>query len=446
MPRGLLNMSAIDLYLDDLPSLSEAAVLQAVETFLRIADSPDHRPRENFVLDYKEAWSDSSLHTVDAFAHTFGGLLIVGVSDSRGLPEKIVGVEARGELTTAIASSIATNISPAPRYQIADCRLPAVEGQTPRRLAIIRVQQGNQIHYLTKKGERPIYVRNGDQSIPADAAELRSLIERTARVSGVHESLRSRVADLRTSVVLKENIATDSYGHPQIPTHRQVLLIPFDHSNVLLDRAVEEQFQRHVQSLFLRQHGFTSFTSRDEREADWYEHRWFRSTEHESVWRITSEGDMGYATQARVQLKNGTAAWSIGDTIADVVLMLKLASEVWRNAGFYGEARLLVSLNVQELPISIFSTFEPWLLNPTAESFRAVHDFKATLEQSFFPASRHSPTATATADFNAGVPFKTQASTVASVMNRLLRSMKHSTDLKALQRGVEFFINHGTSE
>jgi hypothetical protein len=147
-----------------------------------------------------------------------------------------------------------------------------------------------------------------------------------------------------------------------------------------------------------------------------------------------------------VQLKNGTAAWSLGDTIADVVLMLKLASLVWRTAGFYGEARLLVSVNVQELPISIFSTLEPWLLNQAGKGFRTEFDYNATLEQSFFPGSRQSPTATATADFNAGVPLKTQASTVANVMNRLLRSMKHSADLTALQRAVEFLINLDASE
>src|SRR5262249_27652151 len=151
-----------------------------------------------------------------------------------------------------------------------------------------------------------------NESVPADAAQLRSLIERIAHIPSLQENIRNRVADLRTSVVLKKNIPADGYGQPQIPTHRQILLIPFDHPNILLDSVVEEQFQRHVQSLFFRQHGFTSFTSSDEREADWYEHRWVRSDENEAVWRTTSEGGLGYATQARVQLKNGTAAWSLG--------------------------------------------------------------------------------------------------------------------------------------
>jgi hypothetical protein len=89
-------------------------------------------------------------------------------------PDELVGIEAIGELKTSIASSIATNISPTPSYEIAECSLPTTPA---RKLAVIRVRQGNQIYYLTKKGEKPIYVRNEDESIPADAARLRALRE-----------------------------------------------------------------------------------------------------------------------------------------------------------------------------------------------------------------------------------------------------------------------------
>jgi len=440
-------MSAVDLYQDDFSRLSDAAILQAVEAFTRIAEPPEHRPREGFVLDFKEIWNEGALHTVAGFAHAFGGLLIVGVSDSGGLPDKIVGVESCGELKTTIASSIATNISPTPRYEIAECSLRSAGSQRPRKLAVVRVQQGNQLYYFTKKGERPIYIRNEDQSVPADAAQLRSLIERRTDVPGHKESVRNRIGDLRASVQLRYSTPP---GTPGIPTHLQILLVPFDHPGLPLDSALEKRFRRVVCNLFNTRHGKTSFKTEDEREAGWYEHRWLCSADgHESVWRLTSEGDIGYATQARVRLENKSRSelgWSLGDTIADLLLMLAAARSVWKASGFYGEAQLLVGLNVQELPLHPYLTTEIWSSLQSPQMFRAMHDYNAALEQSVFPASKQSSTATATGVFNSGLPYDADAVMVASVMNQLLRSLKHTADLSMLRRAVEQFFHYASIE
>src|SRR5215469_5517417 len=115
---------AVDLYTDDLSGLSNQQVYDAIEAFTRLADPVDARPREGFVLDFKQDWSDSALSTVAAFSHTFGGLLFVGVSESSGRPDKFVGIEGPGELKTKLASSIATNISPTPSFEIAECGVP----------------------------------------------------------------------------------------------------------------------------------------------------------------------------------------------------------------------------------------------------------------------------------------------------------------------------------
>jgi predicted HTH transcriptional regulator len=192
---------AVDLYKDDFSRLHDAEVLQAIEAFTRISEPIQVRPRESFVLDFKKEWNDRALCTVAAFAHTFGGLLLVGVSEKDAQPDELVGVESAGELKTSIASAIATNISPPPSYEIAECSLPTV---LARRLAVIRVRQGNQIHYLTKKGEKPIYVRNEDESVPADAARLRSLIERRSSPSQSLAEINNRISAMRPSVQLFE--------------------------------------------------------------------------------------------------------------------------------------------------------------------------------------------------------------------------------------------------
>jgi len=47
-----------------------------------------------------------------------------------------------------------------------------------RKLSVVRVRETLEICLLAKKGEpHPVYVRNEDQSVPADASQLRALLE-----------------------------------------------------------------------------------------------------------------------------------------------------------------------------------------------------------------------------------------------------------------------------
>ncbi|MGB7282704.1 MAG: ATP-binding protein [Candidatus Acidiferrum sp.] len=82
------------------------------------------RPREGYLLDYKEDVSDRFLRSVAAFANTFGGLLIVGVTEIDGRPDKLAGVSVQGEWKTRIASMVAANLFPCPQFEIAECALP----------------------------------------------------------------------------------------------------------------------------------------------------------------------------------------------------------------------------------------------------------------------------------------------------------------------------------
>src|SRR5947209_16849501 len=109
----------VDLYKDDLFGIADPDIYSAVEAFTRVAFPPTDRTQEGYLLDFKANWSDSALKTVAAFANTFGGILIVGVSESGGRADALVGIIAgRQELKTSIASGIASNISPTPPYEI----------------------------------------------------------------------------------------------------------------------------------------------------------------------------------------------------------------------------------------------------------------------------------------------------------------------------------------
>jgi predicted HTH transcriptional regulator len=160
----------IDLHKGDLTAPADQDLYKAIEVFTRIASPQTDRTQEGYLLDFKALWSDSALRTVAAFANTFGGLLLVGVSEKDSRADELAGIVShRQELKTSIASSIASNISPTPPYDIRDVAFPDGSG---RHLCIVRVRKGNHLCLLTKKGDQPVYVRNENESRPADVARL----------------------------------------------------------------------------------------------------------------------------------------------------------------------------------------------------------------------------------------------------------------------------------
>lgn len=330
---------ATDLFKDDFSRLSDVELFQAIAAFTRVSEPIQVRPRESFVLDFKSEWGDRALCTVAAFAHTFGGLLVIGVSEKDAQPDQLVGVESAGELKTSIASSIATNISPTPSYEIAECSLSTAPA---RKLAVIRVRQGNQIHYLTKKGEKPIYVRNEDESVPADAARLRSLIETKAPSSQFRAEVPNRIDALRSFAVL--------HGKGGLATQIQILLVPFGHPGVILDSVEEQQFRKLVNRNFSFRYKNANYTTSNDRAASWYQYARSSSADNQQgIWRITSDGDVGYAGQICLPSEDGAAYWSLGDILADLLLLLAVARSWWKKAGFYGEAQLVVALIAHDL-------------------------------------------------------------------------------------------------
>ena len=127
--------------------------------------------------DFKLSWTNEAIKDVAAFANTFGGILIIGVEKNQTDTEaRIAGVTSTSEIMTGIASAIATNISPTPAYDIAECHRP---DDANKRFCIVRVRSQSTLYLVTKKDiSNPVWFRNADQTIRADAAQLRMLIDR----------------------------------------------------------------------------------------------------------------------------------------------------------------------------------------------------------------------------------------------------------------------------
>jgi predicted HTH transcriptional regulator len=168
---------AEDLYHCDLKSISGTLMYEALRAFTLVDRPIDERPREGYLLDFKEDLNGDSkkrfLHSAASFANTFGGLLVLGVSEKDGRPEALVGLTVSGELKTQVASLIASNLFPCPPLDIAECSMPK---EANRKLAVIRVRETAEVCLVARKGEsHPVYVRIEDQSEPADASQLRSV-------------------------------------------------------------------------------------------------------------------------------------------------------------------------------------------------------------------------------------------------------------------------------
>jgi len=84
----------LDLYRDDLGAVAASDLHAAIEQFTRIAQPPQDRLEEGYLIDFKQEWGDDTIKSVAAFANTFGGILLVGVTEQAGRADRIIGVPA----------------------------------------------------------------------------------------------------------------------------------------------------------------------------------------------------------------------------------------------------------------------------------------------------------------------------------------------------------------
>src|SRR5258707_16515 len=108
----MVVMALSNLFSDDLTSCQPAELQQAI---MNLAQSG---VEEKFRLDFKEKWEpDKQCPDIVAFANSYGGLLVLGVTDDRqsfpGIP-----VPSKSDLKTQLASVIATRINPVPLFEV----------------------------------------------------------------------------------------------------------------------------------------------------------------------------------------------------------------------------------------------------------------------------------------------------------------------------------------
>lgn len=424
---------ATDLYSVDLAGTSASDLFRAISEFTRVDRPIDERPREGYLLDFKAELGERFLRSVAAFANTFGGILILGVSENGGRPEKLDGIATGGELKTQAASVIASNLVPAPPFEIAECGIPgSADG---RKLAVVRVRECQEICLIAKKGEKnPVYVRIEDQSSPADAFQLRALLARKRASENVSSDMERRIKELEAELFVCTYKALPQGSRS--PTFFQIVICPTNADYVALDLADE----RYVSALITRRTpGLENLARMSEanfhfsRWRDWFEMRFAENAhDYERRWRVTARADVGFITQIRWPIDGGEY-WSLYDVVADLACVMALAREFWAYRRYYGGFRLKAVLRVGKLPLErALGGFGPYFYERISDfSFAAPLDNKAVR----LVKSPHGD-AVAEADLDYSGIGASLADAVSSVVNQLVRCLGHICDLQALKLSV----------
>lgn len=326
-----------DLFTVDFNQLGNNARYTAIDDFARAL------PTEGGRHDFKRIWNDETLKDVAAFANTFGGLLIIGVEKGqKGVQASLIGVESDTELTTRIASSIATNISPNPSYDIAECHKP---GEPNRRFCVVRVRSDGLLHLVTKKDiSNPAWFRNVDETIPAKAPQLRMMIDRE-RETVSNDDAESAVA---RAAKLFEIMRITRGGAATSNSYLKLALLPVEKRVIPLDLRSDSQFVYHIHSNY---DGIQSTVIQDmasyrmERNHDSFEFRWHHLTsDWEGRWRVTDGLEIAHAMQIEAGGK-----WSLVDVVMYVIILLKIGAEWWESLGYLGDGLLIAQLSIQKL-------------------------------------------------------------------------------------------------
>lgn len=421
---------SVNLYTDDLSSVGGTDVYAAIEALLRMSDPPCERLSEGWTLDFKEQWSDEMVKHAAAFANTFGGLLIVGVQENGGKPQEIVGVQLKPELKTQIASSISANISPTPSFAIAECVHP---DDATRRIAVVRIRNVNKLHYYMK-GDKPIYVRNEDQSKPANAIQLRSLIEQRTRETApvnMRDLLKGLSSHLYVSRAKQAGTNEErKLNRVRSSTYLMAVLCPSEHLSFSFDAAIEDLFNAVIVQSFpevARRWDSEQAERSETRNSDSYAIEfWQPSLDFEMCWRFTPR-DIALVTQVNVPITGFGNAWSLADISLNIAFLVRAANSLWAALDFYGEAKVACELKVDGLTLC-----------RTSHGFYSIfYDADLFMRSTIIKASSLTG---AIASGELGTTFISRTAdlprTVSTVTNQLWRGLGLSGDLKTLNAEI----------
>lgn len=419
----------IDLYTVEFNALTND------QRYSAIADFAHAQPNESNRHDFKLIWTNDALKDVAAFANAFGGLLIIGVEKGQDDTDaKLVGVKSTSEILTGIASAIATNISPTPAYDLMECQEP---GDTKKRFCVVRVRNDSTLHLVTKKDISPVWVRNADQTIRADAAQLRMLIDRERQsITNTEQLSLERAGKLLEEMPIGLNYP-DKPEWTRGPWNASVIyfklaLVPTEKRWIPLDVREENKFVNLIHTRYRRIASSVTGAqpvARDapNRSAEFFEYRWYhKDLNYESRWRITNLLEIACATQILYE-----RSWSLVDVVMYAILLLRIGAEWWKGFNYFGDAILFCELSVDALyPLARGKANQFIKLFGPGEG---NYGMRAEILQAY-PQQRNE--SKAYAPINSATVLDNIPRIVTSLMNPLLRTLGHAVHWDEFEENV----------
>lgn len=130
-----------------------------------IGETSDYDKKVAVEKNKPKSWCKS----VSAFANTFGGSLVFGVSDN----DELIGLENAEGDAEIISEQIKKRISPIPEFRL---RFEAVDN---KKFVILDIYKGDETpYYYSADGSTEAYIRVGNESVPASPEELKRLVLR----------------------------------------------------------------------------------------------------------------------------------------------------------------------------------------------------------------------------------------------------------------------------
>lgn len=400
---------------------------------------------ESFRLDFKQQWEPEKLcPSVGAMANSYGGLLVLGVSDDR---RKFLGVipPKNSDLKTQISSVIAARFAPVPLFEVHTCpapRDPAAPNDPATLLVVIRVMPQPRLH-LYLKGNQPVYVRNEDQTVPANAAQLQALLERVRNAERMAPQAINPLEPIAVDFYVSK--ALDPTARTQTGTCFKIGLAPESPSKLTVDIGMERMFERLIRENYpsIGQRlsdglGSTVAESRDRRDS-WYRYKYHEfEGDHEAAWALNNRGRVQYICQVE---GNGrfSRLWSIADLFVNIESTLQLADAFWKAIGYFGAGQLAATIAVTNLvPHCDDQNYLPLFFDAKYALPRTAFDQLA----GSYPVSESSASLLLTYDGRTS----NRRKTLMEIGNQLLRNLRFSVDSSQLLEHLEKSLSHSGTE
>ncbi|MCM1283150.1 MAG: putative DNA binding domain-containing protein [Muribaculaceae bacterium] len=148
-----------------------------------IGEATDYDKKVALEVKKPKSWCKS----VSAFANGAGGMLIFGISNDN----EIIGLSDAEKDAEIISEQIKTRLDPIPEFHLSFFRT-----EDNKTLILLSIRQGEETpYYYSADGVMEAYVRLGNESVKADATELKRLVLRGKNFSYDALSTIYRVSD-----------------------------------------------------------------------------------------------------------------------------------------------------------------------------------------------------------------------------------------------------------